>query len=101
MGNSNFERYGIHFICLAKGIFYNFEFRKYINNHQFLDLNRLCGDHNRENEAYQMHCTFSQTLLKDHFQSTQMSEHTLIQWTEGPVPMLPNNSPASTSQTLL
>ncbi|XP_016838914.1 MAU2 chromatid cohesion factor homolog isoform X2 [Nasonia vitripennis] len=65
------------------------------------DLNRICNDRVRENEAYQMHCTFSQTLLKDHFQSTQMSEHSLIQWTEGPIPMLPNNSPASTSQAIL
>lgn len=65
------------------------------------DLYRICGDPNRESEAYQMHCTFSQTLLKDHFQSTQMSEHTLIQWTDGPIPVLPNDPPPSTSQTIL
>ncbi|XP_014603570.1 PREDICTED: MAU2 chromatid cohesion factor homolog [Polistes canadensis] len=65
------------------------------------DLYRICGDPNRENEAYQMHCTFSQTLLKDHFQSTQMSEHALIQWTDGPIPVLPNDPPPSTSQTIL
>lgn len=65
------------------------------------DLYRLCGDPTRENDAYQMHCNFSQTLLKDHFQSTQMSEHALIQWTEGPVPALPNNPPPSTSQAIL
>ncbi|KAJ8678772.1 hypothetical protein QAD02_014559 [Eretmocerus hayati] len=65
------------------------------------DLNRICGDHARESEAYQMHCTFSQTLLKDHFQSTQMSEHALIQWTDGPLPVLPSNPPPSTSQAIL
>ncbi|XP_033223533.1 MAU2 chromatid cohesion factor homolog isoform X2 [Belonocnema kinseyi] len=65
------------------------------------DLYRICGDPNRENEAYQMHCNFSQTLLKDHFQSTQMSEHALIQWTEGPVPALPSIPPPSTSQAIL
>ncbi|KAL7286945.1 hypothetical protein TKK_0018887 [Trichogramma kaykai] len=65
------------------------------------DLHKICGDQNRENEAYQMHCAFSQTLLKDHYQSTQMSEHNLLQWTDGPIPMIPNNSPASTSQAIL
>lgn len=65
------------------------------------DLYGLVGDTNHENEAYQMHCTFSQTLLKDHFQSTQMSAHSLIQWTEGPVPALPSNPPPSTSQAIL
>lgn len=65
------------------------------------DLYRICGDPNRESEAYQMHCTFSQTLLKDHFQSTQMGEHSLIQWTDGPVPALPINPPPSTSQAIL
>ncbi|KAI4504166.1 hypothetical protein M0802_000637 [Mischocyttarus mexicanus] len=65
------------------------------------DLYRICSDPNRESEAYQMHCSFSQTLLKDHFQSTQMSEHALIQWTDGPIPVLPNDPPPSTSQTIL
>ena len=71
------------------------------NDLYLADLYRLCGDPNRESEAYQMHCTFSQTLLKDHFQSTQMGEHTLIQWTDGPVPALPSNPPPSTSQAIL
>ncbi|XP_046745244.1 MAU2 chromatid cohesion factor homolog [Diprion similis] len=65
------------------------------------DLYRLCGDPNRESEAYQTHCNFSQMLLKDHFQSTQMGEHTLIQWTDGPIPPLPSNPPPSTSQGVL
>lgn len=64
------------------------------------DLFRMCGDPARENEAFQMHCNFSQMLLKDHFQSTQMSEHNLIHWTEGNFPMLVGSSP-STSSTLI
>lgn len=55
----------------------------------FLDLYRLCNEPARENDAYQMHCNFSQMLLKDHFQSTQMAEHSLIQWTGGDLPELP------------
>ncbi|XP_014285477.1 MAU2 chromatid cohesion factor homolog [Halyomorpha halys] len=53
------------------------------------DLYRMCGDPARESEAYQMHCNFSSMLLKDHFQSTQMPEHNLINWTEGDNPPLP------------
>lgn len=50
------------------------------------DLYHLCGDQVNEAEGYRMHTNFSQDLLKDHFQSSQMSEHGLIQWTEGPCP---------------
>ncbi|XP_014777387.1 MAU2 chromatid cohesion factor homolog [Octopus bimaculoides] len=50
------------------------------------DLYRLCGDQVKEAEGYRMHTSFSQDLLKDHFQSSQLSEHGLIQWTEGPCP---------------
>ncbi|KAK6617232.1 hypothetical protein RUM43_005163 [Polyplax serrata] len=64
------------------------------------DLFRLCGDPGRENEAFQMHCNFSQMLLKDHFQSTQMSEHNLIHWTEGNFPMLLNSSPGTSSNLI-
>jgi len=64
------------------------------------DLYRMCGDPVRENEAFQMHCNFSQMLLKDHFQASQMTEHNLIHWTEGSFPMLVGNPP-STSDTLL
>ncbi|XP_026743945.1 MAU2 chromatid cohesion factor homolog [Trichoplusia ni] len=52
------------------------------------DLYRLANDTDRETEAYQMHCNFSQALLKDHFAATQMPEHALVQWTSGPVPCL-------------
>ncbi|GBP27288.1 MAU2 chromatid cohesion factor homolog [Eumeta japonica] len=57
------------------------------------DLYRLGGDTERENEAYQMHCNYSQALLKDHFQSTQMPQHALIQWVGGPAPALPPPPP--------
>ncbi|XP_030029055.2 MAU2 chromatid cohesion factor homolog [Manduca sexta] len=53
------------------------------------DLYRLAGDTERETEAYQMHCNFSQALLKDHFQATQLPQHALVQWTSGPPPSLP------------
>lgn len=47
----------------------------------------MCNDAVRENEALQMHSNFSQTLLKDHFQSSEMSEHNLISWTDGQFPI--------------
>lgn len=52
-----------------------------------LDLYRMCNDPVRENEALQMHSNFSQTLLKDHFQSSEMPEHALISWTDGQFPI--------------
>ncbi|KAJ8718059.1 hypothetical protein PYW07_005989 [Mythimna separata] len=58
------------------------------------DLYRLAGDTERENEAYQMHCNFSQALLKDHFQATQLPQHALVNWTSGPPPALPPLPPA-------
>ncbi|CAG9133956.1 hypothetical protein JYU34_014642 [Plutella xylostella] len=60
------------------------------------DLYRLAGDTERENEAYQMHCNFSQALLRDHFSATQMPQHALIQWTAGAPPALPAPPPANT-----
>ncbi|XP_046543112.1 MAU2 chromatid cohesion factor homolog isoform X1 [Haliotis rubra] len=50
------------------------------------DLYRMCGDSHNEAEEFRMHSSFSQSLLKDHFQSSQMSEHGLIQWTDGQCP---------------
>lgn len=64
-----------------------------------VDLYEKCGDHMRENEAYQMHCNFSQILLKDQFQARQMPEHNLIQWTQGNFPML--TSTPSTSGMIM
>ncbi|XP_057663542.1 MAU2 chromatid cohesion factor homolog isoform X2 [Diorhabda carinulata] len=50
------------------------------------DLNRICGDTQQENESYQRHVNFSQMLLTDHFQASQMPEHNLIMWTHGNFP---------------
>ncbi|XP_022187847.2 MAU2 chromatid cohesion factor homolog [Nilaparvata lugens] len=61
------------------------------------DLYRICGEPVRENEAYQMHLNFSQMLLKDHFQSSQMPEHSLIFWTEGNCPIISSNPPSTSS----
>ena len=36
-----------------------------------------------------MHTNFSQTLLKDHFLANGLPEHSLIMWTDGPLPPLP------------
>ena len=47
--------------------------------HVFSDLYRLCGNTQAEAEGYQLHDSFTQSLLQDHFQSTQQSEHKLIQ----------------------
>ncbi|KAJ3650247.1 hypothetical protein Zmor_021945 [Zophobas morio] len=63
------------------------------------DLYRMCSDPQSENEAYQRHVNFSQMLLNDHFQASQMSEHNLIMWTQGNFPTL-TNSP-STSGVLM
>ena len=52
------------------------------------DLYRLQGDVAKEQEGQNMHTTYSQTLLNDHFKATQMAEHKLIQWTDGAFPDL-------------
>lgn len=44
-----------------------------------LELYHIIGNPQAENESYRLHDTFTQMLLKDHFQSTQLSEHRLIQ----------------------
>lgn len=64
------------------------------------DLHRMCGDTQSENEAYQRHVHFSQMLLSDHYQASQMPEHNLIMWTQGSFPANTTNSP-STSGVLL
>merc|ERR1719334_2859720 len=53
------------------------------------DLHRLSGDRTREKEGLEMHNSYSQTLLKDHFTASQMPEHNLIVWTDGLLPPLP------------
>merc|ERR1719192_1282418 len=50
------------------------------------DLYRATGDRVREQEGLQMHTSFSQRLLQDHFRATQRPEHKLVQWTDGQFP---------------
>lgn len=59
------------------------------------DLYGLCGDTANEQEGYRMHNTFTQSLLKDLLQSSQLPEHGLIHWTEGPCPFHLNTTPAA------
>jgi len=44
------------------------------------DLYGHFGDHNRQQEAIQMHHSFSQMLLTDHYQASQLPEHKYIHW---------------------
>merc|ERR1711981_1539049 len=50
------------------------------------DLYRATGDRVREQEGQQMHSNFQQTLMKDQVLSNQLPEHSLIFWTDGPLP---------------
>jgi len=64
------------------------------------DLYAMTGDHVREQEGLQMHTSFSQRLLQDHFRATQRPEHKLVQWTDGPFPAVAvanSNSAASST----
>lgn len=65
------------------------------------DLYRMANDPNREQEGLTMHTNFSQTLLKAHFRATQLPEHNLIEWTDGPFPPLPPppTAPSATTAT--
>ena len=63
----------------------------------FSDLYRMANDPNREQEGLTMHKTFSQTLLQDHFRASQLPEHNLIEWTDGPFPPLPTSSSSTTT----
>jgi len=51
------------------------------------DLYRQSGDSPRELESNQSHYMFSQTLLNDHVSASQLPEHKLINWTDGPFPV--------------
>ncbi|RZC38375.1 MAU2 chromatid cohesion factor -like [Asbolus verrucosus] len=64
------------------------------------DLYRMCNDPQNENEAYQRHVNFSQMLLNDHFQASQMPEHNLIMWTQGNFPTI-TNSPSTSGVLIL
>ena len=65
------------------------------------DLYAMTGDHVREQEGLQMHTSFSQRLLQDHFRATQRPEHKLVQWTDGQFPAVAvaNSNSASSSST--
>ena len=56
------------------------------------DLYRVSGDQQRENEGLQMYQNFSQMLLKDHLQSSQLPEHKLIDWVEAGVSITPSTT---------
>lgn len=65
------------------------------------DLYRLCGEPTRENDAFQRHLNFSQSLLKDHFQASQMPDHNLlINWTQGPIPQASIETPRTSNNLL-
>ena len=64
-----------------------------------LDLYRMQNDPNREQEGLTMHTNFSQTLLQDHFRASQLQEHNLIEWTDGPFPALPPTTTSTRSAT--
>ncbi|XP_071513355.1 MAU2 chromatid cohesion factor homolog [Panulirus ornatus] len=51
------------------------------------DLYRQFGDVPHEQGSSQNHYNFSQTLLTDHMTASQLPEHQLIMWTEGPFPL--------------
>jgi len=63
------------------------------------DLYRMANDRSREQEGLTMHKNFSQTLLQDHFRASQMQEHNLIEWTDGPFPALPPPTSTNTRTT--
>lgn len=65
----------------------------------FVDLYRMANDPNREQEGQTMHKNFSQTLLQDHFRASQLQEHNLIEWTDGPFPALPPPTTTNTRTT--
>ncbi|XP_050721504.1 MAU2 chromatid cohesion factor homolog isoform X1 [Eriocheir sinensis] len=52
------------------------------------DLYRQFGDAPHEQESSHNHYNFSQTLLMDHLAATQLPEHQLITWTDGPFPSI-------------
>ncbi|KAH1006436.1 MAU2 chromatid cohesion factor homolog isoform X1 [Dendroctonus ponderosae] len=51
------------------------------------DLHRICGDTARENEAYQRHVSYSQTLRNDQHNASKLPQHCLIYWTKGDIPI--------------
>ncbi len=63
-------------------------FEGYSNLHLlFTDLYRIENDPKIQ-EGSTMHNSFSQTLLQDHIKASQLAEHNLIEWNDGPFPAL-------------
>ena len=60
--------------------------RKYY--YSLSDLYRMMGDRAREAEGTETHASYSRTLLEDHFYASQLPEHNLILWTDGPLPAI-------------
>ena len=50
------------------------------------DLHRMLKDPQSEQEAYNNHLTFSQSLITDQYKCTKFPEHTLISWFNGDPP---------------
>jgi len=59
------------------------------------DLYRMMGDRAREAEGTETHAAYSQTLLGDHFYASQLPEHNLILWTDGPLPAIASRPTAT------
>ena len=70
-----------------------------INFSFFVDLYRATGDRVREQEGSQMHNNFNQTLMKDQVLSNQLPEHSLIFWTDGPLPKIESLGASSNTGT--
>merc|ERR1712029_467716 len=62
------------------------------------DLYRMDNNPQHEEEGAETHNTYSQTLLKDHFYASQLPEHNLIFWTDGPLPAIANTSSSAPPQ---
>jgi len=48
------------------------------------DLYGQFGEQSRQQEAIQMHHSFSQMLINDHYQASQLPEHNYIHWFDSP-----------------
>ena len=89
MGFGHFEGYVISLIFVISNVI--------SWNAYFTDLHRMDNNPQHEEEGSRMHKSFSQTLLQDHFRASQLQEHNLIEWTDGPFPALPPPSVNTTS----
>merc|ERR1711899_299535 len=63
------------------------------------DLYRMQGDVAKEQDGQNMHTSFNQTLMKDQVLSNQLPEHSLIFWTDGPLPKIESLGASSNTGT--